>query len=99
MNVSVDSLWVLLVQWSLPLNSPRQSVAMILSQQFKGAFAPSKTFVFLNLNPGPISREQRIMIGHPWEPFWASAELAVAMVSASAPLKLGPASMGQISIR
>lgn len=72
---------------------------MMFSQQFKGAFAPSKTFVILNLDPGPISRGQRNLIGYPWEPFWDSAELTVAMASALAPLRLGPACVGQISIR
>ena len=51
------------------------------------------------MDPGPISRGQRILIGHPWEPYWASEELPVAIESALASLRLGPAGMGQISIR
>ena len=39
------------------------------------------------------------MIGHPWEPYWASEELPVAIESALASLRLAPAGMGQISIR
>lgn len=99
MNVSVDSLWGSAVAMVASPDSPRQSVAMMFSLQFKGVFAPSKAFVFLNLDPGPVSREQKILIGHPREPFWTSEELAVAMVSALTPLRLDPAGMGQINIK
>lgn len=58
-----------------------------------------RRLIILNSDPGPISREQGNLIGYPWEPFWASEELAVAMASALAPLRLDPAGMGQISIR
>lgn len=80
------------------LSSPGQSVTMMFSQKSEGAFSPPKALIILNSNPGPISREQRNLVGYSWEPFWASEGPAVAMVSALAPLRLVPAGVVQVSI-
>lgn len=87
MNVSVNRSmgWVNAYK-SGSLSSPGQSVTMMFSQKSEGAFNPPKALIILNSNPGPISREQRNLVGYSWEPFWASEGPAVAMVSALAPL-------------
>lgn len=81
-----------------PLSSPGQSVAMMFSQKSEGVVSPPKALVILNSNPGPISREQRNLVGYSREPFRASEGPAVAMVSALAPLRLVPAGTVQVSI-
>lgn len=66
MNVSMDkSMGPADATW-LPLGSIRKSVAMMLFfLEFKGAFAPSKTFVILNLDSGSLSGPLRSCL-LPW---------------------------------